>query len=149
VETSTEGGISGSVPPTLALTLGAPGSFGTFVPGVARDYGASMAATVLSTATAAQLSVRDPSLTAPGRLVNRGEALERPLELKATNAANPGGAFAPLPSDRTPLHLLSYARPVTNDAVTIDFRQSITADEALLTGSYAKTLVFTLSTSTP
>ena len=36
VETSTEGGISGSVPATLSLALGAPGSFGTFIPGVAR-----------------------------------------------------------------------------------------------------------------
>ena len=47
------------------------------------------------------------------------------------------------------MRLLSYAGPVTNDAVTIGFRQSIGANEPLLTGSYGKTLVFTLSTSTP
>ena len=113
VETSTEGGISGSVPATLSLSLGAPGSFGTFLPGVAQDYTASTAATVISTATAAELSVRDPSFTATGRLVNRTVALDQPLEVKATNAANPSGAFAPLRTDRSPVRLLSYAGPVS------------------------------------
>lgn len=37
--------------------------------------------------------------------------------------------------------------PVSNDAVTIDLRQSIAADEPLRTGTYAKTLTFTLSTT--
>ncbi len=149
VETSTEGGISGSVPPTLSLSLGAPGSLGTFVPGVAQDYTASMAATVISTATTAELSVRDPSFTFTGRLVNRTVALDQPLEVKATNAANPSGAFAPLRTDRSPVRLLSYPGPVSKDSVTIGFRQSIGGHEALLTGTYGKTLVFTLSTSTP
>ena len=57
--------------------------------------------------------------------------------------------MAPLRSDRSPLRLLSYAGPVTNDAVTIGFRQSIAAGDSLLTGGYGKTLVFTLSTTTP
>ena len=35
------GGVGGTVPPTLSLTLGAPASFGAFTPGVARDYTAS------------------------------------------------------------------------------------------------------------
>jgi hypothetical protein len=54
-----------------------------------------------------------------------------------------------LHSDRSPLRLLSYTGPVSNNPVTIGLRQSIAADEALLTGGYAKTLVFTLATSTP
>jgi hypothetical protein len=33
--------------------------------------------------------------------------------------------------------------------VAIDFKQSIAASDALRTGAYAKTLVFTLSTTTP
>ena len=82
VETSTEGGISGTVPATLSLSLGAPGSLGTFVPGVAQDYTASTAATVISTATAAELSVRDPSFTATGRLVNRTAGSTQPLEVR-------------------------------------------------------------------
>ena len=45
--------------------------------------------------------------------------------------------------------LLAYGAPVSNDAVTIDFSQSIGADEPLRTGTYAKTLTFTLSTTNP
>jgi amidase len=39
--------------------------------------------------------------------------------------------------------------PVSNDPVTIGFKQTILASEPLRTGSYAKTLTFTLSTTTP
>ena len=42
-----------------------------------------------------------------------------------------------------------YAGPSTNDAVTVTFKQAIGADEALRTGTYAKTLTFTLSTTQP
>ena len=66
--------------------------------------------------------------------MNRPAALDRPLEVKATNAADVSGAFAPLRTDRSPLRLLSYAGPVSNDPVTIGFRQSIGANEPLLTG---------------
>ena len=38
---------------------------------------------------------------------------------------------------------------MSNDAVTIDFKQSIGASEALRTGAYAKTLTLTLSTTAP
>ncbi len=34
---STDGGAGGTVPATLALTLGAPASFGAFAPGVAKE----------------------------------------------------------------------------------------------------------------
>jgi PKD repeat protein len=149
VQTETPGDISGNVPGTLALTIGAPARFGTFLPGIADSYDASMTAKVISTATAASLTVRDPSFTATGRLVNGTYALAQPLNVRASNATVSSGAFAPLPSDRSPLALLSYNAPVTNDAVTIDFRQSIGSSEALYTGAYGKTLVFTLSTSTP
>ena len=53
-------------------------------------------------------------------------------------------AGTPLPST-----VKTYAAPVSNDNVTIDFKQSIAANEALRTGTYAKTLTFTLSTTTP
>jgi hypothetical protein len=39
--------------------------------------------------------------------------------------------------------------PTTNDAVTVTFTQAIGATDALRTGSYAKTLAFTPSTTTP
>ena len=41
----TTGGVGGTVPATLALTLGAPATFGAFTPGVAKDYAASTTAT--------------------------------------------------------------------------------------------------------
>jgi len=43
----------------------------------------------------------------------------------------------------------AWTAPVSNDAVTITFKQHIGAGDALRTGSYSKTLTFTLSTTTP
>ena len=40
-------------------------------------------------------------------------------------------------------------RSVSNDPVTVDFRQRIKANDALRTGAYSKTLTFTLSTTAP
>src|SRR5262245_63972701 len=71
----TQGTVGGTVPATLSLTLGAPASFGSFVPGAAHDYDASTSATVTSTAGDATLSVADASTTAPGHLVNGSYSL--------------------------------------------------------------------------
>jgi hypothetical protein len=144
-----EGGVGGAVPATLALSLGSAASFGPFVPGVERSYTASTSANVISTAGDALLSVADPSATATGRLVNGSFALAQPLRVMASSAAGAGGALGPLSADGSPLPLLTYMGPVSNDAVSIGFSQSIGAGEALRTGSYAKTLVFTLSTTSP
>jgi hypothetical protein len=136
--TETTGGVGGSVAATLALTLGAPATFGAFTPGVEREYSASTTANVISTAGDAALTVADPSPTATGRLVNGTFALAQPLQ------ASGGGAFASLTA--TPR---SYAAPVSNDVVPITFHQQIGVNEPLRTGSYSKTLTFTLSTTTP
>ena len=45
--------------------------------------------------------------------------------------------------------LHGYSAPVSNDVATIGFRQHIAATQALRTGTYSKTLTFTLSTATP
>jgi hypothetical protein len=103
----------------------------------------------LSSAGDAALSVSDPSSTATGRLVNGTFALATPVQAQATNAAHPTSAFAPVPGSATPLTLLTYTGPVSNDAVTIGLKQTIGATEALRSGSYTKTLTFTLSTTTP
>ncbi|HET6550028.1 MAG TPA: hypothetical protein VFG79_16305 [Solirubrobacter sp.] len=100
-----------------------------------------------SSAGDATLSVADPSNVATGRLTNGRFELAQSLQARATNAANPTTAFAPITS--TPLTLLTYAGPVGTDAVTIGLKQAILADEPLRTGSYTKTLTFTLSTTTP
>jgi len=42
-----------------------------------------------------------------------------------------------------------YAGPVSHDVATIGFKQPIGANDALRTGSYSKTLTFTLSTTSP
>jgi glucosylceramidase len=138
--------VGGTVPATLSLSLGAPASFGAFTPGVARDYSATQTADVTSTAGDATLSVSDPSPTATGHLVNGAFSLPQPLQAQATSPAATAGALAPLV---TPVTLLGYAGPVSHDPVTITLRQSIGATDALRTGSYGKTLVYTLSTTTP
>ncbi len=108
-------------------------------------YDASTTATVTSTAGDATLSVTDPSTTATGRLVNGAFSLSEPLQVQANT-----GAFAPLSAAAgSPLALLSYAGPVSNDTVAIGFRQHIGASQPLRTGAYGKTLTFTLSTTTP
>ncbi|HYI20844.1 MAG TPA: hypothetical protein VD836_19155 [Solirubrobacteraceae bacterium] len=145
------GSVGGSVDGQLALTIPAgPWSFGTFVPGLARDYDMNLAAQVTSTAGNALLTVTDPSSTATGHLVNGTYALASPLQVRVPSAATPAPPYVPLPGTAgTPLALKSYTGPVTNDAVQIALRQSIAASEALRAGAYGKNLTFTLSSSTP
>ena len=50
-EKSEVGTVGGAVPATLSLTLGAaPATFGAFTPGLAKDYTATMAADVITSA---------------------------------------------------------------------------------------------------
>ena len=143
------GTVGGTVPATLSLGLGAPASFGAFTPGIARDYFAATTANVISTAGDALLSVADPSSTATGHLVNGTFSLPQALQARARNEANTGTAYNNVGSSASPLNLLTYAAPISNDAVSLEFKQSIGAADALRTGSYSKTLTFTLSTTTP
>ena len=127
--TSTTGGVGGSVPATLSLSLGTPAAFGAFTPGVAKDYSATTTATVISTAGDATLSVADPSSVATGHLVN--------------------GTFS-LPSALGGLGVVkTWSAPTSNEAVPVTFTQHIGATDALRTGAYSKTLTFTLSTTNP
>jgi hypothetical protein len=118
-----EGAVGGTVPATLSLTVG-PASFGAFTPGVEREYVATSAASVTSTAGDAALSVSDP-----GRLSNGAFSLPQPLRVELSKSAWNG--------------------PVSNDAETVTSRQAIGATDALRTGTYSRTLTFTLSTTTP
>jgi hypothetical protein len=121
--------VGGTVPATLSLTLGAPATFGAFVPGVEEEYTAATTANVISSAGDATLTVSDPSPVATGHLVNGTFVLEQPL----------GGLGV----------VKTYDAPVSNDAVPITFTQAIGANEPLRTGTYSKTLTFTLSTTNP
>jgi hypothetical protein len=119
----------GTVPATLALTMGAPAQFGAFTPGVAKEYSASTTASVISTAGDATLSVADPSSNATGHLVNGAFSLPQPLQGLGV--------------------VRTYNAPVSNDVATVTFKQAIGTTDALRTGTYSKTLTFTLSTTTP
>ena len=139
--------VGGTVPGTLSLSIGGAVNLGAFQPGLARDYEASVAANVISTAGDATLTVHDAGGAPAGHLVNGSYALARPLQARASSAAAPGSAFAPVTGAPSPL--LAYGGPVSNDAVTIGLRQPIGANDPLRTGTYSKTLTFTLSTTTP
>jgi Asp-tRNA(Asn)/Glu-tRNA(Gln) amidotransferase A subunit family amidase len=134
--------VGGTVPATLSLTLGPPASFGPFAIGADRTYTASTTATVVSSAADALLSVSDPDTAAPGRLVNGTFALAQPLAAKVGDAP-----YAPV--GPSPQPLAGWTAPVAGATVGLDFRQSIGAAEGLRTGSYAKTLTLTLSTTSP
>jgi hypothetical protein len=149
LNTVANGDVSGTVPGTLSLSIGAPANFEPFTAGVARLYTAGTTANVISTAGEAILSVADPSSTATGHLVNGAFSLPSALQARARNATNPATTFADVSSSASPTNLLTYSGPVSNDAVSLDFQQSIGANDALRTGTYSKTLTFTLSTTSP
>ncbi len=115
--------VGGQVPATLALTLGAPASFGAFTPGVTKDYTASTTANVTSSAGDAALSASTVKLT------NGAFSLARPVEVTPAKSV--------------------WTGPVANDAFAIAFKQSIAATDPLRTGNYSAAVTFTLSTTTP
>ena len=96
---------------------------------MAREYTASTTASVISTAGDAALTVTDPSSFATGHLVNGTFSLPQPLQGLGT--------------------VKTWTAPTSNESVTVTFKQAIGANDALRTGTYAKTLTFTLSTTTP
>jgi hypothetical protein len=143
------GGVSGSVPATLSLSIGPAAQFPAFTPGVGQTYEAQTDANVISSAGDAVLSVADPSSQNTGHLVNGSFFLPQPLQARARNAANTGTAYNNVGSSANPLNLLAYNGPISNDKVTLQFSQRINQNDALRTGAYSKTLTFTLSTTNP
>jgi hypothetical protein len=123
-------------------------SFGSFLPGLARDYEARLRATVTSAAGPATLSAAD-AVDGSGKLVNGMRPLQLPLMVKTQSAADPGRVFASLTGPSSPLTLLEYLTAISNDPVTITLKQSIGANESLRSGDYAKTITFTLSITQP
>jgi hypothetical protein len=104
---------------------------------------------VISSAGDALLSVADPSSTATGRLVNGAFALTQPLQVSATSTGGTAAPAAAVGGSASPTPLLTYPGPFSNDGVTVNFTQTVGANEPLRTGTYTKTLTFTLSTTTP
>ena len=89
-----------------------------------REYTASTTANVISSAGDASLSVSDP-----GRLTNGAFSLAEPLRVEFSKS--------------------TWSAPVSNDAVGITFKQLVKATDPLRTGTYSRTLTFTLSTTQP
>ena len=119
-----DGTAAGTVPATLSLSLGAPASFGAFTPGLAKEYTATTEATIISTAGDATLATSDP-----GHLANGAFTLAEPLRVELEKA--------------------TWNAPTSNEKVGITFKQLVKANDPLRTGSYSKTLTFTLSTTQP
>jgi hypothetical protein len=69
------------------------------------------------------------------------------LRVAATNSVTLVPVFAPLSA--TPVTLHTYPGAVSNDPVSLQFDQPISATEPLRSDHYTKTLLFTLSTTTP
>jgi hypothetical protein len=135
---------------TMALTFtGNPPVFQPFEPGVAREYTVATAPRITSTTGNTALTVSDPSETNIGKLVNGTMPLTNTLQAYANSATGLAGAGGNIGGTAAPTQLLTFAAPVTNAAVNLVFRQNITSTEALRTGSYSKTLTFTLSTTAP
>jgi aminopeptidase N len=139
LSTATPGTVAGTVAPTLSLVLGTTPSFGQFVAGTAREYTATTTATVTSSAGDAALIVQDTSPFFTNRLVNGSFALAQELRVR-----NNVGAFQTMPAG-----LRFWSGPTAAEPVPVELRQAITANEPLRSGTYAKPLTFTLSTTTP
>jgi hypothetical protein len=135
--------------PTLTLTLGAPPTFAPFIPGVGTDYMATSTGVVNSSAAEAILTVADPSTVASGHLLNGDAPLPSALQAGATSPNGTSSGFQAVPDTASPATLLTYTGPVANEQVVLSFKQTIGQADPLRTGSYAKALVFTLSTDQP
>ncbi len=145
--------VGGSVASQLALTINPTVSLGAFVPGVAATYSSTATADVVSTAQTTTLTVADLSgLGTPGFLFNStppGFSLATALKASATSTGAGAAGSTPASISASPLTLVSYSQPISNDMPTITFAQAIGANDPLRTGTYTKTLTFTLSTTTP
>ena len=123
-QTETRGGVGGTVPATLSLTLGAPATFGAFTPGVDRTYEAS--------------HDRD------GHEHRGRRGAHAPTGGTLTN-----GAFT-LPSRcRSRSARPSWTGPVSNDPVDDHLQAAHRRHAAAAHRDLRKTLTFTLSTTTP
>ena len=140
----TQGGVGGTVPATLSLTLGAPATFGAFTPGVASDYTASTTATVDLDRGRRDAVGRRPVVDG-----HRPPGQRRVLAAGAAAGRGRRGGFAKSAARRADVaaDLLRAGQQRRRDGRRSS--RPIGANDALRTGTYAKTLTFTLSTTTP
>ena len=122
--------VGGTVPATLVADARRAGDASARSPRASTGpTRASTTANVISTAGDAALTVADPSATATGRLVNGAFALpSRCRRRRRRRRLRPGRRLG------GPTTLLTYAGPVSNDAVTVGFKQPIGATEGAAHG---------------
>ena len=147
--TTTDGNVGGTVPATLSLTMGNAAQFPPFTPGRAegllrhhdgeRDLDGGRRAA----------ERRRPGSTNTGHLVNGAFALPETLQANAVRGTTSAGIYNPVGGSASPTTLFNWAAPASNDMLTVGFKQPIKANDALRTGTYSKTLTFTLSTTNP
>ena len=141
---SADANVIATVPRSLGITLGGTVRFDAIIPGVAKDYDATTTVTATSSLASSKLTVSDPSSTATGHLVNG--TLPMPQALKVGVV---GGPLAVLGGSAAPTLLKTWATPLANEAIQLQFRQSVAANDALLVGDYSKRVTLTLSATTP
>ena len=125
------GTVGGTVPATLALTLGAPATFGAFTPGIAKEYTA---------AHDGQRHLHGGRRDAERRRSEHdqhrpaGQRRVRPGRSRCRASSSPRRWTGPV---------------LQRDGARSRSSSSIAANDPLRTGTYSKTLTFTLSTTTP
>ena len=110
---SEDGNVMGTVPGALSLTLGPTVNFGSFLPGVSREYAASTTAFVTSSAGDATLTVYDGSGDTAGHLINGAFRLPAPLRARAATADSGPQPFREIGAA---LPLFDWAQPVRRPA---------------------------------
>ncbi len=148
--------VEGKVPFTQTLaTTCSPVVLGSFLPGKTQEYHNTCGLKATSTAAESKLVAEDASATDIGHLVQgytdgafkETYELPEPLESKAISTqGGTGGVFTSLVAPAT---LLTYTKPFSEDEMTVTFNQKIGLHDHLHTGTYAKTITLTLSTTTP
>lgn len=155
--TTGESEVSGTVGAGLSIDVAPTVSLGALVPSLAgSSVNASTSVTVTSTAATASVQVNDPDTTATkGFLLNSTTGPSGPATYALANALQvngpaqaptslAGGPVSVFDATLTPAGLNQFS---TTKSVT--FTQAIGANEGLRTGTYAKNLTFSVSTTTP
>ncbi len=143
--------VEGEVPRTLSLeeSTCTTVKLGEFLPGVPANYHNTCAVTATDTGGNGKLTAEDKEAKGhEGHLMNGSYFLPKALEAKAIDAQSLGGGGA-LTSLESPVVLLSWSAPFSADVITTTFNQPIAKTDGLRTGTYAKTITLTLSTTEP
>lgn len=144
--------VKGNVPQTTTL-----GSTCTivdleeFIPGSNANYHKTCGLTLTTTGEETTLTATDKSAIDTGHLVNNesGGPWELPSALEAGATATEGSPVMSGLKPLSPVTLLTFKVPVSNDAATLEFNQKIGAHDGLRTGKYSKTITLTLEQTKP